>query len=822
MRCRLILPLLWSLLALPLAAQISFTVSASPVYSNIPVTFTDTSTMPAVASLWNINGQYVGGGCGCRIWTVNHTFASPGVATVTLILINSNGGSQSYSQSVTVVPGPTAVVTPSSAAGCRPFATMFNGSASSTPFGPIVSYAWQFSDGASATGVNAPHTFTTSGNHWADLTITDSLGYSHTKRANVTVYGSSASLAVMGSALLCGGSSGTIALTLAGDPPYSMLWSDGLVQTAAQDGVVTRTVTPTAVGSYNYTVLVTDGSNCQPVVSGSATFIIPAQPVATLTLLTNPACAGAPFTIQAAVSGGFPPYSVTWSDGVTQSASPFLPTPTRTFTRPAGPFTIGIVSASNSNCTTSQTAQITVNVANLPSAQVSGETHLSYGEVGRLTANLIGNPPFTLTWSDGVVQSVNTNQASRLVIPAATTIYTLTNVQDASGCSGLVNPASVTMSVDQSVPLDGHALTIDSTSTLRRVRLSDGVTLSTLPINLTGFVYTGIRAIARRPGTNDYFVLFTAPGMSALATLDETTGNCTTIAFYNEILRGLTFDDLGRLLAHTQSNIPFPGTIYELNPLTGLRTTIGTHPFTSGNVRIAFNRNAHVLTFFGGGSLPETKAFVSYELAGLTQTWNGFTYRPGELSGNVLGFTPINGYNFLATIGGDLYLAFGTSGGIIKVDSLDHTPSVIVGEADAFAHLAGSGEDLLFETSKNGQYGVEGRKYLAAGDTLGLTYLSPAGGLGGSAALLVLDLFGTGQDPYFLSPIGISPIHVGASSALVVGTTVLVGGSPIIGSYPVPPGLSGLSSRLQVIVASPAARNGIFAASEAFEFVFLP
>ena len=49
--------------------------------------------------------------------------------------------------------------------------------------------------------------------------------------------------------------------------------------------------------------------------------------------------------------------------------------------------------------------------------------------------------------------------------------------------------------------------------------------------------------------------------------------------------------------------------------------------------------------------------------------------------------------------------------------------------------------------------------------------------MAGLTALLVLDLFATGHDPYFTSPVGLSPVHVGATSALIVAADPLPGSS---------------------------------------------
>jgi hypothetical protein len=65
----------------------------------------------------------------------------------------------------------------------------FDASASADPDGGIVSYAWNFGDGATATGVTAAHTFAGAGAKTARLTVTDADGNTAAADVTVTVVG---------------------------------------------------------------------------------------------------------------------------------------------------------------------------------------------------------------------------------------------------------------------------------------------------------------------------------------------------------------------------------------------------------------------------------------------------------------------------------------------------------------------------------------------------------------------------------------------------------------------------------------------------------
>jgi PKD repeat protein len=65
----------------------------------------------------------------------------------------------------------------------------FNGSASSSPNGPITKWAWNFGDGTTTTTTTASvsHTYTTAGAKTATLTVTDSVGLTGTVSKKITV-----------------------------------------------------------------------------------------------------------------------------------------------------------------------------------------------------------------------------------------------------------------------------------------------------------------------------------------------------------------------------------------------------------------------------------------------------------------------------------------------------------------------------------------------------------------------------------------------------------------------------------------------------------
>src|SRR5262249_58404156 len=67
----------------------------------------------------------------------------------------------------------------------RPVA--FDGTGSMGPDGTVVSYEWDFGDGATATGTTASHSYASSGTYTAELTVRDDYGASGSSSQTITV-----------------------------------------------------------------------------------------------------------------------------------------------------------------------------------------------------------------------------------------------------------------------------------------------------------------------------------------------------------------------------------------------------------------------------------------------------------------------------------------------------------------------------------------------------------------------------------------------------------------------------------------------------------
>jgi hypothetical protein len=169
------------------------------------------------------------------------------------------------------------------------------------------------------------------------------------------------------------------------------------------------TPTPTNTPTSTPTILA-----CGATVSGTATI-----------------CKGSATTIQAALTGTGP-WTLTWSDGFTQTAAA---SPATRSVAPNATTTYTVTSVSTANCAGSGSGSAVVTVELPPKATVSGDATICAGSSAPIQAALTGTPPWTLVWSDGFTQTVSTSPAFRTVSPTSTTVYGLTAVSDAA-CAG--------------------------------------------------------------------------------------------------------------------------------------------------------------------------------------------------------------------------------------------------------------------------------------------------------------------------------------------------------------------------------------------------
>jgi PKD repeat protein len=120
---------------------------------------------------------------------VSHTYTKKGIYAATLSVIDKDFRSDSDSLEIQATTGdPWAVINVSANQGMIPLTVNFDGSESTDADGEIVSYAWDFGDGAGDTGVTVTHTYESGGEFEAKLVVTDDEGKTGSAVEDITVY----------------------------------------------------------------------------------------------------------------------------------------------------------------------------------------------------------------------------------------------------------------------------------------------------------------------------------------------------------------------------------------------------------------------------------------------------------------------------------------------------------------------------------------------------------------------------------------------------------------------------------------------------------
>jgi SprB-like repeat protein len=249
------------------------------------------------------------------------------------------------------------------------------------------------------------------------VTVTDALSQTANTSVTITQPTALALSETHTNVTTCGGSNGTIDLSVSGGTaPYTYLWGDGPT-TEDRSGL--------SAGSYSVTV--TDANSCTA--STSVTITEPSPPTLSETHV-NVACFGnATGSIDLSVSGGTAPFTYLWGDGPTTEDRSGLS---------AGSYSVTVTDANG--CTASTSVTITQ-----PAAALSlSETHVNVscfgGSNGSIDLSVTGGTaPYTYLWGDGpTIEDRSGLSASS---------YSVT-VTDANGCT-----ASTSVTISQPAEL---------------------------------------------------------------------------------------------------------------------------------------------------------------------------------------------------------------------------------------------------------------------------------------------------------------------------------------------------------------------------------
>jgi len=241
------------------APTASFTVSCTDLSCLFDGTGSSDADGDALSYSWTFGDGATASGS-----TASHTYGTDGSYTVTLT-VSDGTDTGSDAQTVTVSSStanqaPTASFTSS----CADLGCSFDGSGSSDSDGNIASYAWDFGDGATATGSTASHSYTAGGTYTVTLTVTDDAGASDTSSQNVTVSEPSTGGVTLSATgyKVQGRHNVDLAWTGATSTDVDIKLGGALIETTANDGAYTWSSNNRGGASYTFQVCEAGTSTC--------------------------------------------------------------------------------------------------------------------------------------------------------------------------------------------------------------------------------------------------------------------------------------------------------------------------------------------------------------------------------------------------------------------------------------------------------------------------------------------------------------------------------------------------------------------------------
>jgi hypothetical protein len=368
--------------------------------------FTGTATATATGGTGNLTYAWSNGG---------NTASISGLAagSYTVTVTDQNGCTSTAVASVSNSTGPTATISSTVQTSCG----LNNGAATANATGGTGNLNYVWSNGATTAAITglAPGSYTVS--------VTDQSNCLAVQ--TVIINPSTSPVAAIGAQndASCGQTNGSITATAtSGTGNYTYLWSNGAT-----------TATVTGLGAGTFTVTVSDQAGCTSTTSATLQAFTQPVPNAVATDLTcynqnDGSCIANP-------TGGNPPYSYHWSNGVLVNQTTGLV---------PGLYFVTVTDANG--CSATSFAVVNQPAELIATASVTNESSPGANDGSATVVPSGGNPPYTYAWSSGGTADTETGLTAGQ--------YTVT-ITDASGCT-LVTTVDISSGVGVSGNFAGY------------------------------------------------------------------------------------------------------------------------------------------------------------------------------------------------------------------------------------------------------------------------------------------------------------------------------------------------------------------------------
>jgi ELWxxDGT repeat protein len=200
-----------------------------------------------------------------------HAYTALGTFTVTLIVSDGVDTSDPVSSTVTITNRAPAANAGGPYSSVRGGTITFNAAASSDPDDDSLTYAWDFGDGTTGTGVAPEHAYTALGSYTVTLTVNDGTDSSAPATATVTVSNQAPVAHAGGPYSAVRNAAIAFSAAASSDPDndtltYAWNFGDGATGTG-----VSPTHTYSTLGTFVVSLIVNDGHESSPAATGSVT-----------------------------------------------------------------------------------------------------------------------------------------------------------------------------------------------------------------------------------------------------------------------------------------------------------------------------------------------------------------------------------------------------------------------------------------------------------------------------------------------------------------------------------------------------------------------